>query len=81
MDDPLSAVDAHVGKAILDDCLLSGPLATKTRVLVTHALHVLAKTDYIYVMENGVVAEQGTYQVRFQFILISKNLNLYLSRS
>ena len=57
LDDPLSAVDAHVGKAILDDCLLSGPLATKTRVLVTHALHVLAKTDYIYAMENGVVAE------------------------
>ena len=64
MDDPLSAVDAHVGKAILDDCLLSGPLAKKTRVLVTHALHVLAKTDYIYVMENGVITEQGTYQVR-----------------
>lgn len=62
LDDPLSAVDAHVGKAILEDCLLNGPLANKTRVLVTHALHVLAKTDYIYVMENGAITEQGTYQ-------------------
>lgn len=61
LDDPLSAVDAHVGKAILEQCLLSGPLAGKTRVLVTHALHVLARTDYIYVMENGKIGEQGTY--------------------
>lgn len=64
LDDPLSAVDAYVGKAILDQCLLDGPLADRTRVLVTHALHVLDKTDYIYVMENGVITEQGTYPVR-----------------
>ncbi|KAL5511261.1 hypothetical protein ACEPAH_4476 [Sanghuangporus vaninii] len=61
LDDPLSAVDAHVGKAILKDCLLSGPLANKTRVLVTHALHVLAKTDYIYMMDNGKITEEGTF--------------------
>ena len=64
LDDPLSAVDAHVGSAILDQCLLDGPLASKTRILVTHALHVLAKTDYIYVIENGVIREQGTYEVK-----------------
>lgn len=64
LDDPLSAVDAYVGKYILENCLLNGPLATRTRVLVTHALHVLDKSDYIYVMDNGVVAEEGTYQVR-----------------
>ncbi|KAH6879589.1 cadmium ion transporter [Coprinopsis sp. MPI-PUGE-AT-0042] len=62
LDDPLSAVDAYVGKAILDDCLLSGPLASRTRVLVTHSLHVLPRTDYIYVLENGAIAEQGTYK-------------------
>ena len=64
MDDSLSAVDAYVGKSILDNCLLTGPLADKTRLLVTHALHVLDKTDYIYVMDNGVIAEQGTFKVR-----------------
>ncbi len=64
MDDSLSAVDAYVGKQILDNCLLSGPLAGKTRVLATHALHVLDKTDYIYVMDNGKIAEQGTFRVQ-----------------
>ncbi|KAI0360724.1 multidrug resistance-associated ABC transporter [Trametes cingulata] len=62
MDDSLSAVDAYVGKTLLDNCFLNGPLADKTRVLVTHALHVLDKTDYIYVMDEGVIVEQGTYQ-------------------
>lgn len=63
MDDSLSAVDAYVGKAILENCLLNGPLADKTRVLVTHSLHVLDKVDYIYVMDNGSIVERGTYQV------------------
>ncbi|KAF7792645.1 hypothetical protein EIP86_003742 [Pleurotus ostreatoroseus] len=63
MDDSLSAVDAFVGKSILENCLLSGPLAGKTRVLVTHALHVLDKTDYIYVMDNGAIVEQGTFNI------------------
>ncbi|KAL0958947.1 hypothetical protein HGRIS_014261 [Hohenbuehelia grisea] len=62
LDDPLSAVDAYVGKKILEKCLLSGPLAQRTRFLVTHALHVLDSTDYIYVMDQGRIAEQGTYQ-------------------
>lgn len=64
LDDPLSAVDAYVGKAILENCLLAGPLADRTRILVTHALHVLDKTDYIYVMDSGIIIEQGTYEVR-----------------
>lgn len=61
LDDPLSAVDAYVGKAILENCLLNGPLADKTRILVTHSLHVLDKLDYIYVMDNGEIVEEGTY--------------------
>ncbi|KAJ3514014.1 hypothetical protein NMY22_g14878 [Coprinellus aureogranulatus] len=61
LDDPLSAVDAYVGKAILDNCLIKGPLADRTRVLVTHSLHVLDKLDYIYVMDQGEIVEEGTY--------------------
>lgn len=76
LDDPLSAVDAHVGKAILEKCLLSGPFANKTRILVTHALQVLARTDYIYLIDNGKVAEEGTFQVNnvFQFLASLSNL-------
>ncbi|KAF5360291.1 hypothetical protein D9758_009169 [Tetrapyrgos nigripes] len=62
LDDPLSAVDSYVGKEIIDNCLLSGPLADRTRILVTHALHVLDKTDYIYVVDGGEIKERGTFQ-------------------
>lgn len=39
LDDPLSAVDAHVGRVLFDDCIC-GQLADKTRLLVTHQLQV-----------------------------------------
>jgi len=81
LDDPLSAVDAYVGKSIVENCLLNGPLATRTRVLVTHMLHVLDKTDYIYVMDDGRIIEQGSYTVSFSTfgqadieVLFSKDL-------
>ena len=48
----------------MDNCILSGPFAGRTRILVTHALHVLDKTDYIYVMDNGIIIEEGTHDVR-----------------
>jgi ATP-binding cassette subfamily C (CFTR/MRP) protein 1 len=64
MDDCLSAVDAHTSQALINDCFLSGPMAGKTRILITHALHVLDKADYIYVIDKGRIAEEGTYLVR-----------------
>ena len=61
LDDPLSAVDAGVSKHIVEQCLLSGPLANKTRVLVTHHLDVLPQADHIILLQNGRIVEQGTY--------------------
>ena len=33
----------------------------KTILLVTHALHLISRVDYIYTVSNGQIAEQGTY--------------------
>lgn len=63
LDDSLSALDAYVGQSIVNNCILTGPLAGRTRILVTHGLHLLDRTDYIYVMDNGVIVEHGTYDV------------------
>jgi ABC-type transport system involved in cytochrome bd biosynthesis fused ATPase/permease subunit len=60
MDDCLSAVDAHTSHALVQDCFLGGPMASKTRILITHALHVLDKVDYVYVMDKGKIVEHGT---------------------
>ncbi|EKM58203.1 uncharacterized protein PHACADRAFT_116921 [Phanerochaete carnosa HHB-10118-sp] len=59
-DDPLSALDAHVGKSVFNNVFLSA-IAGKTRILVTHALHFLPQVDYIYTVVDGRVAERGTY--------------------
>ncbi|XP_020848542.2 multidrug resistance-associated protein 1-like isoform X1 [Phascolarctos cinereus] len=63
LDDPLSAVDVHVGKHLFEKVIgSSGLLKNKTRVLVTHNLTILPQTDLILVMESGKVAQMGTYQ-------------------
>nr|ODN94507.1 ATP-binding cassette transporter YOR1 [Cryptococcus depauperatus CBS 7855] len=61
LDDPLSALDAGVGKTIFFNAII-GALSGKTRVLVTHALHFLPYVDNIITMEDGKVSEMGTYE-------------------
>uniref|UniRef100_A0A8B9P5X6 Multidrug resistance-associated protein 1 n=1 Tax=Apteryx owenii TaxID=8824 RepID=A0A8B9P5X6_APTOW len=62
-DDPLSAVDAHVGKHIFEKVIgPKGILNNKTRVLVTHAVNYLPQMDTILVMTDGEISEMGSYQ-------------------
>ncbi|KAJ7097441.1 ABC protein [Mycena epipterygia] len=60
-DDPLSAVDANVGKALFRSAIQGLIAQGKTVLLVTHALHFLSQCDYIYTMDAGRIAEAGTY--------------------
>lgn len=64
LDDPLSAVDSHVGRHIFENVISSttGCLGTKTRILVTHGLTYLKHCDQVIVLKNGTVSEMGTYQ-------------------
>ena len=63
LDDPLSAVDSHVGKHIFDFVIgPKGCLKDKTRVLVTHAVTFLPQVDQIVVLRGGKVSEVGTYK-------------------
>lgn len=61
-DDPLSAVDAHVGKHIFDNVVgPDGILRGKTRIFVTNALSFLSECDEIIMLDNGTIAEMGSY--------------------
>ncbi|KAG6453082.1 hypothetical protein O3G_MSEX007962 [Manduca sexta] len=63
LDDPLSAVDSHVGKHIFDKVIgPNGLLKSKTRVWVTHNVSYLAQTDLVVVLRDGEVSEAGSYQ-------------------
>lgn len=60
MDDPLSAVDAHVGRHIMDQAIC-GLLKDKCRILATHQLHVLGRCDRIVVMDDGRIHAVDTF--------------------
>uniref|UniRef100_A0A8B9S070 ABC-type glutathione-S-conjugate transporter n=1 Tax=Accipiter nisus TaxID=211598 RepID=A0A8B9S070_9AVES len=62
LDDPLSAVDAHVGKYLFEHVLgPKGLLQKKTRILVTHSISFLPQVDNIVVLVAGAVSEHGSY--------------------
>ncbi|KAF2088727.1 P-loop containing nucleoside triphosphate hydrolase protein [Saccharata proteae CBS 121410] len=60
MDDPLSAVDAHVGRHMFDKAIC-GLLANKCRILATHQLHVLSQCDRILWLDDGNVKALDTF--------------------
>lgn len=47
MDDPLSAVDAHVGKHLFFECIRTLLTSTKTVVMATNQLQYLSHADYV----------------------------------
>ncbi|KAI4106587.1 MAG: hypothetical protein L6R37_002088 [Teloschistes peruensis] len=66
MDDPLSAVDAHVGRHIFDNAIC-GLLKDKCRVLATHQLHVLSRCDRIIWMQEGRIETIDTFNNLMQY--------------
>lgn len=58
LDDPLSAVDAHVQAHLMRKCIC-GMLRHKTRVLVTHQVQHARAADRV-VLEGGSIKHQGT---------------------
>uniref|UniRef100_A0AAF5PXL7 ABC transporter n=2 Tax=Wuchereria bancrofti TaxID=6293 RepID=A0AAF5PXL7_WUCBA len=63
LDDPLSAVDSHVGKHIFEKVIgHNGLLRHKTRILVTNNLVHLNKVDFIAYMQDGKLAAFGPYK-------------------
>ncbi|KAJ1949962.1 hypothetical protein FBU59_000908, partial [Linderina macrospora] len=61
LDDPLSAVDAHVGRHLFDQVLGSqGLLKSRTRIHVTNAVQYLTRCDSVMLLRDGQIAEYGS---------------------
>jgi ABC-type bacteriocin/lantibiotic exporter with double-glycine peptidase domain len=74
LDDPLSAVDANVGKHIFEQVIgPTGLLSHATRILVTHGLHFLKQVDQIIVMKGTL----HTYRVHQNYTKLSFELHLH----
>lgn len=62
LDDPLSAVDPRIAAGLWQSISQLGSNTSPiTRIIVTHALHFLPSVDFIITLEDGRIAEQGTY--------------------
>ncbi|MCJ1476856.1 hypothetical protein MMC13_005525 [Lambiella insularis] len=63
LDDCLSAVDQHVGRHLIDNVFgAKGLLASKTRILATNSISVLIESDFVALLRDGKILEQGTYE-------------------
>ncbi|KAH3669245.1 hypothetical protein OGAPHI_001366 [Ogataea philodendri] len=64
LDDVLSAVDAKVGKHIMEQCIL-GYLKGKTRILATHQLSLINAADKVIFLNGNGSIDYGTlHEVR-----------------
>ncbi|KAF8942793.1 hypothetical protein BGZ47_006115 [Haplosporangium gracile] len=63
LDDPLSAVDAHVDQHLWSELIgPQGLLRNKTRLLVTHGIHHLQEVDQIILLKDGRIVETGHFE-------------------
>uniref|UniRef100_A0A6Q2X5L5 ATP-binding cassette sub-family C member 5 n=1 Tax=Esox lucius TaxID=8010 RepID=A0A6Q2X5L5_ESOLU len=60
LDDPLSAVDAHVGSHLFHNAIRTASKG-KTIIFVTHQLQYLADCDDVILMKDGQITEHGTH--------------------
>eukprot|EP01127_Copromyxa_protea_P023166 TRINITY_DN8609_c0_g1_i1.p1 TRINITY_DN8609_c0_g1~~TRINITY_DN8609_c0_g1_i1.p1 ORF type:complete len:1677 (-),score=373.81 TRINITY_DN8609_c0_g1_i1:59-4801(-) len=65
LDDPLSAVDQHVGKAIFTQCI-QGLLKNKIVVLVTNQLQYLPDCDNVLFLQDGKMEANAEYKYLIQ---------------
>ena len=60
LDDALSAVDTHTEEEILKN--LRDATTSLTVLVISHRISSVKDADYIYVLEEGRLVEEGTHQ-------------------
>ncbi|XP_015262676.1 PREDICTED: multidrug resistance-associated protein 5 [Gekko japonicus] len=61
LDDPLSALDAHVGNHIFNSAIRKH-LKSKTVLFITHQLQYLVDCDEVVFMKEGCITERGSHE-------------------
>ncbi len=59
LDESTSALDVHTENRLFES--LNSYLENKTTIIIAHRLSTIRKADYIYVLNRGVVEEEGTH--------------------
>jgi len=72
LDEPTSSVDPKTEAKIYEK--LFEAFSDKVIVSSLHRLHLLSRFDYVYVMENGHIVEEGTFEELRQYSLVFQEL-------
>ncbi len=64
LDESTSALDVHTEAHLYE--ALEPFFAGRTTIMIAHRLSTIRKADYIYVLENGRIAEEGTHEELLQ---------------
>ncbi|KAJ2223564.1 Multidrug resistance-associated protein 1, partial [Coemansia sp. RSA 518] len=76
LDDPLSAVDAHVKRHIMEHVILdSGLLSNKLRIVSTHLEHILPFASQIVRLDDNVVSVTAQVPQQYQPVDTSTHLS------
>ena len=59
LDESTSALDVHTENRLFES--LNDYLKDKTTIIIAHRLSTIRKADYIYVLDNGAIEEEGTH--------------------
>ncbi len=59
LDESTSALDVHTENQLFES--LNTFLEDKTTIIIAHRLSTIRKADYIYVLDNGAIEEEGTH--------------------
>jgi ATP-binding cassette, subfamily B, bacterial len=72
LDEPTSSIDPRTEKMIYSE--LFNQFSDKAVVSSLHRLHLLTNFDYIYVLKNGSVIDEGSYDFLKRFSLVFQEM-------
>jgi ATP-binding cassette, subfamily B, bacterial len=72
MDEPTSSVDPRTEKMIYTN--LFKAFESKAVISSLHRLHLLAQFDYVYILKDGSVIDEGTFEDLKRYSLVFKEM-------
>lgn len=72
LDEPTSSIDPRTEKSIYEE--LFAAFSEKAVVSSLHRLHLLANFDYVYILKNGSVIDEGTFEDLKRYSLVFQDM-------
>lgn len=75
MDEPTSSVDPRTEKQIYTSMFKT--FEGKAVISSLHRLHLLTQFDYVYIMRNGMVVDEGTFEDLERYSLVFQEMSVH----